>query len=163
MEGLTVNGTDLSDKMVDYTTKNLAWFTKKFRPTGKTGVVRQGDAMDHLWEFKVDGIVAESYLGQPFSAPPRPEKLTEVRGNCNHIISEFLKNAAKQFNKGTPVILAVPAWRDKQGNFTHLPLLNNLSKLGFERIKLSRVNNNELLYYRESQVVAREILILVKK
>ncbi len=163
MEGLTVNGTDLSDKMVDYTTKNLAWFTKKFRPTGKTGVVRQGDAMDHLWEFKVDGIVAESYLGQPFSAPPRPEKLTEVRGNCNHIISEFLKNAAKQFNKGTPVILAVPAWRDKQGNFTHLPLVNNLSKLGFERIKLSRVNNNELLYYRESQVVAREILILVKK
>lgn len=163
MEGFTVNGTDLSDKMVDYTTKNLAWFNKKFSPEGKVGVIRQGDAMDHLWEFKVSAIVAEAYLGQPFSAPPKPEKLAEVRGNCNHIISEFLKNSARQFNKGTPLVLAVPAWRDKQGSFTHLPLVNNLSKLGFERIKISRVRNDELIYYRESQVVAREILVLVKK
>lgn len=163
MEGFTVNGTDLSDKMVDYSAKNLDWFNKKFRPSGKVGVIRQGDAMDHLWEFKVDTIVAESYLGQPFSAPPKPEKLAEVRGNCNHIISEFLKNAAKQFNKGTPVVLAVPAWRSKDGSFTRLPLVNNLSKLGFERAKLSRVTNDQLMYYRETQVVARQILILIKK
>lgn len=163
LDGYTVNGTDLSDKMITYTTKNLHWIADKKRPTGNIGTIRQGDAMDHLWEFQVDGIVAETYLGQPFSAPPRPEKLTEVRGNCNHIISEFLKNTARQFNKGTPLVIAVPAWRDKQGEFTHLPLVNNLSKLGFERMPLKNVNASELVYYRDTQVVARELLLLARK
>jgi tRNA (guanine10-N2)-dimethyltransferase len=163
LDGFTVNGTDLSEKMVDYTTKNLEWFKGKARPRGKVGTIRQGDAMDHLWEMRVDAVVSEAYLGQPFSAPPRPEKLTEVRGNCNHIISTFLANAARQFNASTPFVLAVPAWRDSKGNFTHLPLTGSLLNLGFERVKLKNVRNEELLYFRENQVVARELLILVKK
>lgn len=163
LDGFTVNGTDLSEKMVDYTKKNLEWFGKKVRPLGTTGTIRQGDAMNHLWEMQADAIVSEVYLGQPFSAPPRPEKLTEVRGNCNHIIGEFLANAARQFNSGTPFVLAVPAWRDNKGNFTHLPFIENLSKLGFERVKLKNVRDDELLYFRETQVVARELLILIKK
>ena len=89
--------------------------------------------------------------------------MAEVRGNCNHIISEFLKNTARQFNKGTPLVIAVPAWRDKQGEFTHLPLVNNLSKLGFERMPLKNVNASELVYYRDTQVVARELLLLARK
>lgn len=163
LDGFTVNGTDLSEKMVDYTKKNLEWFGKKVRPLGTAGTIRQGDAMNHLWEMQADAIVSEVYLGQPFSAPPRPEKLTEVRGNCNHIIGEFLANAARQFNSGTPFVLAVPAWRDNKGNFTHLPFIENLSKLGFERVKLKNVRDDELLYFRETQVVARELLILIKK
>jgi tRNA G10 N-methylase Trm11 len=163
LDGFTVHGTDLSDKMVDYTTKNLTWFQHKARPRGAVGIIRQGDAMDHLWEMPVHAVVSEAYLGQPFSAPPRPEKLTEVRGNCNHIISSFLANAARQFSAGTPFVLAIPAWRDSKGNFTHLPLAGSLSKFGLERVALKNVRNDELLYYRETQVVARELLILVKK
>lgn len=163
LDGFTVHGTDLSEKMVDYTIKNLDWFGHKAHPRGSVGAVRQGDATDHLWEMRVDAVVSEAYLGQPFSAPPRPEKLTEVRGNCNHIISNFLTNAARQFNTGTPFVLAVPAWRDAKGNFTHLPLIGNLSKLGYDRVKLKNVRDDELLYFRETQVVARELLILVKK
>lgn len=160
--GYNAYGTDLSDKMVEFTQKNLHWLIDKFNLPQPNLKVTQADAMNYVWHPPVDAIVCETYLGQPFSAPPRPEKLTEVRGNCNHIIGTFLQNAAKQLDSNTPLVLAVPAWRDKQGNFTHLPLTTNLAKLGYERIKLQRVNNSDLLYYRESQVVARELLILKK-
>lgn len=163
LDGLTVTGTDLSDKMVDYTTKNLAWFMEKKHPRGKIGPIYQSDAMTSQWQAPINAVVSETYLGQPFSAPPKPEKLTQVRGNCNHIITAFLNNIHSQLKSGTPLCLAVPAWRGANGQFTHLPVVNDLSRLGFERITLKNVNNNDLLYYRETQVVARELLVMVKK
>lgn len=159
--GFDVYGTDLSEKMVRYSTENLDWLTNRYSLDSKV-VIEQGDAMTHAWVGSLDAIATETYLGQPFSAPPSPAKLTEVRGNCNHIISEFLKNIAPQLDDGTPLCVAVPAWRDTMGNFTHLPLVKNLGKLGYKQIELQHVTAEQLLYYREDQVVAREILLLKK-
>lgn len=160
--GYNAYGTDLSEKMVDYSTKNLDWLVETYSLTTDISI-EHGDAMTHTWQQSIDAVVAETYLGQPFSAPPSPAKLTEVRGNCNHIISEFLRNIGAQLTPGTPLCLAVPAWRDSAGRFTHLPLVDNLEKLGYERQKLSNVRDEQLLYYRETQVVARQLLILKKK
>ena len=157
--GFDVYGTDLSEKMVRYSTENLDWLTYRYSLDSKV-VIEQGDAMTHAWVGSLDAIATETYLGQPFSAPPSPAKLTEVRGKCNHIISEFLKNIAPQLDDGTPLCVAVPAWRDTTGNFTHLPLVKNLGKLGYKQITLQHVTAEQLLYYREDQVVAREILLL---
>ena len=159
--GFDVYGTDLSEKMVRYSTENLDWLTNRYSLDSKV-VIEQGDAMTHAWVGSLDAIATETYLGQPFSAPPSPAKLTEVRGNCNHIISEFLKNIAPQLDDGTPLCVAVPAWRDTRGDFTHLPLVNTLEKLGYKQITLQHVTAEELLYYREDQVVARELLLLTK-
>ena len=159
--GFDVYGTDLSEKMVRYSTENLDWLTHRYSLDSKV-VIEQGDAMTHAWAGSLDAVATETYLGQPFSAPPSPAKLTEVRGNCNHIISEFLKNIAPQLDDGTPLCVAVPAWRDTMGNFTHLPLVKNLGKLGYKQITLQHVTAEQLLYYREDQVVARELLLLTK-
>ena len=107
-------------------------------------------------------MVGETYLGQPFSAPPSPSKLNEVRDNCNHIITEFLKNLGGQIEVGTPICIAVPAWRDKNGFFTHLPLISTVGRLGYKTHEFYNVSQNDLLYYREDQIVARELLVLVK-
>lgn len=154
-------GTDLSEKMVRYSLENLDWITQKYSLAAKN-TIEQGDAMDHVWNKPIDAVSTETYLGQPFSAPPSPAKLIEVRGNCNHIISSFLTNIASQIPTGTTLCVAVPAWRDANGNFTHLPLVSGLNKLGYRQISLERVNNAQLLYFRDNQVVAREILLLEK-
>lgn len=161
--GDTVSGTDLSPKMIDYTLRNLEWLQTQ-NDKGAVDQVRQGDAMDFVWpEAKQLGaVVCESYLGQPFSAPPSPAKLEQVRGNCDHIISQFLKNIGSQIKTGTPLCVGVPAWRDASGNFTHLPLINKLDQLGYRQIAFETVRTQELLYYREEQVVARELLVLEK-
>ena len=159
--GYDAYGSDLSQKMVDYSTKNLDWLSEKTHLTGSY-TVELGDAMTHQWLPPIDAIAAEGYLGQPFSAPPSTAKLVEVRGNCDHIISSFLSNLALQIAPGTPICLAVPAWNDGHDNFSHLPLVDKLGDYGFTRIKLQHVPTSALLYYRPGQVVARELLIMQK-
>jgi len=160
-----VFGSDLNPKMIDYTLQNLKWLQDNFHVDGTILTVREGDATTFKWVEAadvVDAVVSETYLGQPFSAPPSSAKLVEVRGNCNHIISEFLKNLGTQIKSGTPVVLAVPAWKDTGDNFTHLPLIGQLDKLGYDTVEFANVRPDQLLYYRPDQVVAREILVLTK-
>ncbi len=164
LRGYAVYGTDLSEKMIDYSKQNLAWLTDKFHVTKPNYQLAQADAMTASWRPPVDAVACEAYLGQPFSAPPSPAKLREVRGNCNHIISSFLANLAPQITAGTPLCVAVPAWRGRDGAFTHLPLTSDheLHTLGYRRLPLKSVRPHELLYYREDQVVARELLLIEK-
>ena len=159
IRGLNVIGTDLSDKMVSYTQENLNWITKSHKHTGQIIEISQADATNNQWSNaqQISAVVCETYLGQPFSAPPSPAKLKEVTGNCNHIISGFLKNIHPQLTPGTRLCIAVPAWRSKDGSLTHLPLTRDPSRLGFDLVR------PPMIYSRPDQVVARELLVLVVK
>lgn len=159
--GYQVYGTDLADKMIDYTRANLEWLAQTHHVNTHVDL-HQADARTAQWQQPINIVACESYLGQPFSAPPSPSKLTEVRGNCNQIISEFLKNIGAQLASGTPLCVAVPAWRSSDGSFTHLPLINSLDQLGYARHQFKNIKDSDLLYYRENQVVARELLVLIK-
>lgn len=156
-----VYGTDLSEKMTRYSRDNLNWLADthhiKF-----DWYLHEGDAMNAKWQQPINAVVAETYLGQPFSAPPSPAKLAEVRRNCDHIITEFLRNLAPQIKSGTPLCIAVPAWRDSFGAFTHLAL-DKLPSLGYAPVAFKNINPDDLLYYREDQIVARELLVLTKQ
>lgn len=151
-----VCGSDLSQKMIDYTTENIAWLQSKYHITGTVRSLEQADAMTHQWPKaqQLDAVVCETYLGQPFSAPPSPKKLHEVTGNCNHIITNFLRNIHSQLTPGTTLCIAVPAWRDASRNLTHLPLIKDLETLGYI------LQQPPLIYSRSDQVVVREILLL---
>jgi tRNA G10 N-methylase Trm11 len=161
LKRFAVYGTDLSEKMIRYSRDNLNWLQEKEHFHGDW-YLHEGDATDTKWQQPIDAVVAETYLGQPFSAPPSPAKLDEVRKTCNGIISDFLRNLAPQIAPGTPVTIAVPAWRDKDGGFTHLPLIATIAQLGYKPHEFHNVSQNDLLYYREDQIVARELLVLTK-
>lgn len=160
--GYAVYGTDLAEKMIRYSKDNLDWLKSTYKLDFDTQL-DEADAMDARWNPPVDAVASEAYLGQPFSAPPSNSKLTEVRGNCNHIVGTFLKNIAPQLTPGTPVVLAVPAWKSTDGSFTHLPLTQKIGDYGFERMELKTVEADRLMYFRPDQVVARELLLLIKK
>lgn len=156
-----VYGTDLADKMIEYSQTNLEWLARTHHLTINSKL-HQGDATKTVWQMPINAIASEAYLGQPFNAPPSRVKLAEVSHNCNQIITGFLKNISSQIKSGTPLCLAVPAWRDQNGQFTHLPLINQLDKLGYTHRKFKNVKNSDLIYYRENQVVARQLLVLSK-
>lgn len=157
LAGYDVVGTDLSQKMVDYTTENLSWLQSTFTAPGNIIDIHQADATTHRWPNSnhLTAVVCETYLGQPFSAPPAPQKLAEVAGNCNHIITGFLTNIRPQLAPNTPLCIAVPAWYDASGHATHLPLIKRLQQLGYYQL-----NHTPLIYRRPDQTVARELLIL---
>jgi len=159
--GFNVYGTDLARKMFNYTKATLEWLAVK-HPIGSVKV-EAGDAIEHQWQQPIDAVVAETYLGQPFSAPPAPNKLDKVKRIVEHIVGKFLENLAAQTKPGTPLCLAIPAWRDAQGRFTHLSVVNKLEPLGYEWQSLEHVDVKRLVYFREDQVVARQLLILKRK
>ena len=161
LQGFKVYGTDLSDKMIDYSHRNLEWLAATHHIDIDSSI-EQGDAMNHQWTDTIGAVACEGYLGQPFSAPPSPTKLAEVRKNCNYIMGEFLRNIAPQLTPGTPLCVAVPAWKAVDGSFTHLPLVSQLESFGYIPMQFKTVRSSELLYHRDDQVVARELLVLIK-
>lgn len=159
--GFSIIGTDLSEKMIDYSKENIKWLENKYNINiNKT--LKPGDATKTRWPERINAVVSETYLGQPFTAPPSQSKLIDVVGNCNHIISEFLKNLQPQIDSNTPVCIAVPAWRNQQGDFTHISLIETVARLGYRPYEFHHVSKNKMIYFRENQIVAREILVLNK-
>ena len=192
--GYTAYGTDLSDKMIDYSERNLNWLIRDHtRPTGSgtsealpvtTGQrervenqlikisnkdgrapkndlfeLSAGDATSFKWSEPIAAVACESYLGRPMSTPPVEIKLKDEKQTCSTIILGFLKNLSGQIKPSTPAVIAIPAWLRPNGSYSRLEILDEIEKLGYN------VNNQTregLLYHREGQIVARDIIILRK-
>lgn len=160
--GYSVLGTDLEPRMVEYSKTNLDWLKVRY-PHIMEYKVQAGDATSYKWSQDIDAVAAETYLGRPLTALPAPAKLQEIVSDVNTILEKFLKNLAPQLKKGTPVSLAVPAWRSTSGRLTHLPLIDRISGLGYNLVKFKSAGQTELVYFREGQTVARQLLVLVKR
>lgn len=149
-------GTDLEPRMVEYSKKNLDWLGCK------NYELEEGDATSYEWS-KIDAVAAEAFLGSPMSQPPAEIKLKQEKLRCKEIILGFLKNLAAQTRESTPVVVAVPAWLRPGGTYSRLNLLDEVEKLGYNVKKFKNLSEQDLLYYREGQIVARDIIVLRKK
>lgn len=154
--GFKTYGTDLDARMVDYTRKNMEWLGGP-APLA----VEQGDATTYQWQ-QFDTIACETYLGRPFSAEPDKETLTKVMHDVNIIHKKFFQNVARQTRSGFRMCVAVPAWHVK-GTVKHLPVLDHLEEMGYNRISFVHAETRDLVYYRTGQVVGRELVVLTRK
>lgn len=159
--GHAIYGTDLSKKMVDYTRDNIVWLFDTHHI--RTDIFYEvADATSHTWQPPIDAVVCEGYLGRPLGGKePSPVELNAIISECNGIMEKFLKNIAGQLAPGTPLCIAAPAWQLKDG-FRHLPVIDDLEALGYARHTFKHVTDDQLLYYRDDQSVARELLVLKK-
>lgn len=161
--GYDVYGTDIEQRMVDYTAANLKWFGTQY-DLSIEAELEKGDATTHTWEHgPIDFVACESYLGRPFTTKPEQEILNQTISDCNLIIKKFLRHAHAQLKDTQRLCVAVPAWQVAKNEFKHLPLIDQISDLGYNRVSFEHVSNPDLLYYREDQVVARELLVLIRK
>ncbi len=151
--GYQAYGTDINERMVEYSEKNL----KHFNFEGFT--VEIGDATNYAWLGKIDAVACEGYLGRPMSAVPAEIKLKTEKQECKAIMVGFLKNLASQIKSGTPVVVAMPAWLREDGSYSRLEILDEITDMGYNVYNKSREG---LLYHREGQIVARDLIILRK-
>ena len=185
--GYKAYGTDINERMIEYSKKNLEWLSDNSKrlfsgsgpsrpssrgsgpnsrqqppkyPENNFFELSQGDATNFQWEQPIDAVVCEGYLGKPFSRIPTEMELKEQKQECGAIILGFLKNLAGQIKKGTPVVIAMPAWLRENGKHSRLDILDKIEELGYN---VDNKSHEGLLYYREKQIVARDILILRKK
>ena len=170
--GYGVFGTDLEPKMIEYSSGNLAWLDHQFNvlTPGRLQELETADATSYDWflnpEFShlnTNAVIAcETYLGRPFSALPKPEVLNDVIQDVNTIHRKFLRNVARQTKPGFRMCIAVPAWKTKN-DFKHLPVLDQLTDLGYTRTSFAHASNRDLIYHRPEQIVARELILLIRK
>jgi tRNA (guanine10-N2)-dimethyltransferase len=160
--GMKVYGTDLEPRMIDYSQKNLEWLMETFNVTFPVTLER-GDATTHDWQPGVTTVAGETYLGRPFTDKPAPEVLAQTISEVNLILKRFLTHIAAQLAPGTRLCLGVPAWQIGPDQFKRLPLIDQMSELGYNQVRFEHVSENQLLYYREDQIVARQLLVLTRK
>lgn len=161
--GYRIQGTDLDARMIEYTKRNLEWLARgKWLQKPENYLVEQGDATHHQWQERIDLVACETYLGRPFSTIPSAIKLKAVKQECKSIILGFLENLANQIESETPVTIAVPAWLRTDGHYETLNILDEISKLRYNVVKFRNASQADLVYHREGQFVAREIIVLRK-
>lgn len=159
--GYDVVGGDNDRRMVEYANINLKWLLKDRRVGGQYKI-ELADATKALWATSPDIVACETYLGRPFSMEPPAAVLQEVIQDVNTIHKKFLRNLANQTKPGFRMCLATAAWRTKNG-FKRLPILDQLEELGYNRVSFVHSSSDDLIYHRESQIVARELVILTRK
>lgn len=77
----------------------------------------------------------------------------------DNLLKDTLKNLAPQLTTGTRVVLAVPAWR--LAKLATLPVVDQIERLGYNPVSLKHAPT-QLVYAREDQIVARQLLVLTK-
>lgn len=174
--GYVPYGTDLNERMVEYSKKNLSWlFNERNRKRFKIlpGLIQKkdqilnaisvGDATSFTWEGEIDAVAFEGYLGAPMSKPPVDIKFKTEKAKCREIAIGFLKNITPQIKSGTPVVMALPAWLRENGKYAGLNILDEIQEMGYNFEKFQDLSQSDLLYYREGQIVAREIIVIRKR
>ena len=161
--GYEVYGSDLEPRMVEYSRQNLEWLAGDFRLPAVCCRLETGDATDHQWKPPLDLVAAETYLGRPFTSLPAPEILARTVADCNLILKKFLSNIHGQLESGTRACLAVPVWQVKTGGFKKLPLIDQISDLGYNRVSFERARDEDLIYHRPGQIVGRQLIVITRK
>ncbi|HVV66595.1 MAG TPA: hypothetical protein VHB72_00795 [Candidatus Saccharimonadales bacterium] len=173
--GYRAYGTDLEPRMVEYSDQNLGWLQtvnlgagtwipeEQEFITGENTNVEQADATNYHWPYQFNFVASETYLGRPFTSLPDPETLARNVSDCNLIIKKFLQNIHGQMKPGTRLCLAVPAWQVKRNQFKHLPLIDQICDLGYNRVSFEHIRDTDLTYYRPDQIVARQLLVITRK
>lgn len=161
--GYHVVGTDLEPRMVKYSTGNLEWLRSLYNLPDQEALLEVGDATNHQWSVQPDFVAAETYLGRPFTTKPSAEILNQTISECNLIIKKFLQNIHPQLRPGTRLCLAVPAWQIRPGEYKHLPLVDQISDLGYNVASFEHTGAAPLIYSRADQLVARELLVITSK
>ncbi len=156
--GYGVQGTDLEPRMVQYSKTNLDWLGID----SSRVKLENGDATEYKWEPMADYMASETYLGRPFTSPPQEEILQQTVHEVNTITKKFLQNLSHQTKPGFRLCIAVPAWY-VGGKTRHLPVLDQLTDMGYTRVSFVHASEEELIYHREGQIVGRELVTLIRK
>ncbi len=174
--GYKALGSDLEPRMVAFSQENLEWLTTHMNEANFE--LSTADATQAKWDTPFNLLATETYLGRAFSVQPKPEVLEEVIQDTNVIHKRFLHNLALQTKTGFRMCIAVPAWsttlrsgrphgsdsneKTKSG-FKHLKVLDHLEEIGYTRVSFVHGSLDRLVYHRPGQIVARELVVLIRK
>lgn len=192
LRGYLVLGSDLSEKAVEDTKKNLAWLSEQYDLEGEIGSIQVCDAtkLTVCWkDVRVDGIVSEPFLG-PQEAKGL-EDLDKVIAELGELYVGAFQEFAKVLAKGSRVVFPLPYFMGRfldsgseagmtikgKGVFVSDEVVSKIESVGFNlvdaREELQSLpcgksfrelsKRGTILYEREGQRVGREVCVFERR
>ena len=85
--GYRVSGSDIDERMIDYSAANLKWLTTTYPlEHSEDAILEVGDATSFVWDKTPKFIASEAYLGQPFTSQPSDGEIAQNVSTTNLII-----------------------------------------------------------------------------
>ncbi len=163
-------GTDISEKAVADSRKNVEWTLEKFSQQIQNAQyevehVSVLDLSEKIEKNSIDIIVTEPYLG-----PQRGDiDFDKIKKELEELYSGAIKEFDKVLKIGGRVVMLFPVFRIKGQSWQIGPNLNSFkivdiipTKLKVKRI-IKQTGRNTIVYGRENQRVWREIVVLERK
>lgn len=152
-------GTDISEKAVEDTQKNLSWLAKEFNYSQQNIKIKQADVKELSKKIKInsiDSIITEPYLGKPMKGNESETMIKKIIAELEELyLTAFLEFKKILINDGK-IIIVIPEWH-LRGQIYTMNLDTQLKKLG-----MTRLDQGNLIYKRENQKIWRNITIWKK-
>jgi tRNA (guanine10-N2)-dimethyltransferase len=157
-----ITGSDFSEKAIRDSRKNIAWLQSHFRGISE-GVkapvkllVSSATDLPAMQPMTVDLLITEVFLGSPRVKAVDPQEIRRLESELLPLYRESFKSLARVLKPTSRAVVAFPAYKTKMGKWHRLPLKPLLEHVGYKIIDI-------YLYYREDQLVARDIYVLTLK
>lgn len=170
-----IYASDVSERAVSDTKKNIEWLFEKFKIPKKElnlNIFKKDvrDLSEVIKENSIDAVIGESYLGPAQKKALNEKEIYEIFLTLTPLYLDSLKIFQKLIKNDGVVVLALPAFNLNNHLFLS-PIDAELDKLGFEvtnplngMANLSEISKRKtFIYFRKDQKVLREILILKLK
>lgn len=171
-----VIGSDNNGEQIQRTKQNLAWLGKEYDLTYPNYKVNQGSFSEIFRRLKpnsLNAIVTEGTLGPTYHKLPDPAQVRDNYLVLRKLYSRFLESARSPLKNGARLVVTLPAYQIRPGEFVLAEFVDSLQKLGydvvcplekaFQTTNIKITKRNSILYARPDQIVAREIVIFQKR
>jgi len=179
LNGYQVIGSDISNERVFDTKENLKWLEEEYDlDLNLKDRIFALDALELKQEslpIKPDIIVSEVYLGPPMHGNESSREISTIVDSLNKKYRDFITNTSLSLKNVKYLILAIPVFISKNQRY-YLNIIDEAKKVGYNVISpiedsgvsfgsLPEYNKDRktFTYYRQDQMVGREIIILKKK
>ena len=169
-------GSDADGEQIANSKENLKWLETKYILEHPDYKIFQTDAKNITKKIKqnsIDAIVTESTLGPIYKKVPSK---IEMRHNYNHMAKmylSFFQVAKSILRKKRRLVITIPAYRTKDGEFITAPFIDRLKEIGYSVVSplnkefimedIKTTDRNSIIYSRQNQIVVREVFVFENK
>jgi len=175
-----VIGSDANGEQIANSKENLKWLETKYILEYPDYKIFQADIKSMTRKIKqnsIDAIITESTLGPVYKKVPSK---IEIRHNYNHfakMYTSFFQIAKSILRKKGRIVITIPAYKMKDGKFTIAFFIDRLEKIGYSVVSplnkelltegavedMEITDRNSIIYFRQNQIVAREVFVFENK
>jgi tRNA (guanine10-N2)-dimethyltransferase len=155
-------GSDISDKAIEDTKKNLDWLKDNTEFKVNPKILKKDVKNLDFDRESIDIIITEPYLGPNDFNPKNIREIMEIKGDIEDLYVEAFKNFKRVLKTDGEVVIVFPIFKNLHTTtkFIHLTLSEYIESIGFKEIDFNEefdLNLKEFVYSRETQNIYREI------